>query len=258
MTLLGDAAHAMTPDAAQGASQALEDAIALAQAPAETADVDSALRRYESRRAKRANAVVKQSRLAGRIAQISRPRACRIRNRLLKGTPNALRWRQYKASWRPRPRTPARAGGGTAGSRLRRCHRPPPPNAPARLAPTLPRDAVDVAHELAEVLDRRLRPAVAAVERRLAHTGLGDPDDTLHLDRIAGVLVDELSLPAPVRADHGSARRHRLQERASPAPRRAWAGRSSRPHGRGAACRPPRAGGRGRGSGVLPGRRRAR
>jgi hypothetical protein len=42
-------------------------------------------------------AAVKQSRLAGRIAQISRPRACRIRNRLLRGTPNALRWRQYKS-----------------------------------------------------------------------------------------------------------------------------------------------------------------
>jgi len=97
VTLLGDAAHAMTPDAAQGASQALEDAVALGQALGENADVESALRRYETQRSKRANAVVKQSRLAGRIAQISRPRACRIRNRLLLGTPNALRWRQYKS-----------------------------------------------------------------------------------------------------------------------------------------------------------------
>jgi 2-polyprenyl-6-methoxyphenol hydroxylase-like FAD-dependent oxidoreductase len=97
VTLLGDAAHPMTPDAAQGASQALEDAVALAEALGETADVESALRRYEARREKRANAVVKQSRQAGRIAQISNPRVCRLRNRLLKGTPNALRWRQYKS-----------------------------------------------------------------------------------------------------------------------------------------------------------------
>jgi 2-polyprenyl-6-methoxyphenol hydroxylase-like FAD-dependent oxidoreductase len=97
VTLLGDAAHAMTPDVAQGASQALEDAVALGEALAGTADVDAALRRYEDVRAKRANTIVRQSRLAGRIAQISSPRGCRIRNRLVRGAPDALRWRQYKS-----------------------------------------------------------------------------------------------------------------------------------------------------------------
>lgn len=97
VTLLGDSAHAMTPDAAQGASQALEDALALAETLEETTDVEAALRRYEARRVKRANAVAKQSRWAGLIAQISSQRGCRIRNRLLRGTPNALRWRQYRS-----------------------------------------------------------------------------------------------------------------------------------------------------------------
>lgn len=97
VTLLGDAAHAMTPDVAQGASQALEDAVALGEALAETADVEQALRRYEDARTKRANTIVRQSRLAGRIAQISSPRGCRIRNKLVRGTPNTLRWRQYKS-----------------------------------------------------------------------------------------------------------------------------------------------------------------
>jgi salicylate hydroxylase len=54
--LLGDAAHAMTPNHAQGASQAIEDAAVLAEelCVVSARDIDTALIRYNARRAKRA------------------------------------------------------------------------------------------------------------------------------------------------------------------------------------------------------------
>ncbi len=68
-TLLGDAAHPMTPDLGQGAGQALEDAVALATALAEhSADLSTGLKAYERSRIKRASKIVKGSRHAGKVA----------------------------------------------------------------------------------------------------------------------------------------------------------------------------------------------
>jgi 2-polyprenyl-6-methoxyphenol hydroxylase-like FAD-dependent oxidoreductase len=48
VTLLGDAAHATTPNLGQGACMALEDAVVLASLPQhDSASVESALREYE-------------------------------------------------------------------------------------------------------------------------------------------------------------------------------------------------------------------
>jgi salicylate hydroxylase len=70
LALLGDAAHAMLPFAAQGAAMAVEDAAVLAkvlsQAPLETAtEVGSALRRYEQLRRPRVMRVQRAARRAG-------------------------------------------------------------------------------------------------------------------------------------------------------------------------------------------------
>src|SRR4029450_3459294 len=73
ITLLGDAAHPMTPNLGQGACQALEDAVVLAQCLREDADGVSALRSYEAMRIPRANAVVTQSRRVGRVGQWQHP-----------------------------------------------------------------------------------------------------------------------------------------------------------------------------------------
>jgi FAD-dependent urate hydroxylase len=61
VTLIGDAAHPMMPDMAQGASQTFVDALALRDAFAETRMVDQALQLYEEGRRSVANAVVKCS-----------------------------------------------------------------------------------------------------------------------------------------------------------------------------------------------------
>jgi salicylate hydroxylase len=50
VTLLGDACHPMLPYGAQGAAQAIEDAAALAACLTDSADIPSALARYESAR----------------------------------------------------------------------------------------------------------------------------------------------------------------------------------------------------------------
>lgn len=84
VTLLGDAAHPTTPNLGQGACQAIEDAVVLADCLAHSkGDVPDALRAYESRRAPHTARVVFTSRRIGRIAQWSNPLACKLRDALV-------------------------------------------------------------------------------------------------------------------------------------------------------------------------------
>jgi 2-polyprenyl-6-methoxyphenol hydroxylase-like FAD-dependent oxidoreductase len=85
LTLLGDAAHPTTPNLGQGACQAIEDAVALADALAMHADVPEALRHYERLRIPRTSRVVLQSRRVGRIGQWSNPLARGVRDAVLRG-----------------------------------------------------------------------------------------------------------------------------------------------------------------------------
>jgi 2-polyprenyl-6-methoxyphenol hydroxylase-like FAD-dependent oxidoreductase len=67
VTLLGDAAHPMTPDLGQGAALAMEDEAALARCLEEFGATADALRRYERLRSARAAIVVRRSRRLGRV-----------------------------------------------------------------------------------------------------------------------------------------------------------------------------------------------
>jgi 2-polyprenyl-6-methoxyphenol hydroxylase-like FAD-dependent oxidoreductase len=69
IALLGDAAHAMAPNLGQGASQAMEDAEALAANLTRTHDLDEGLKAYEGSRKVRADRVVRASRLTGWLGQ---------------------------------------------------------------------------------------------------------------------------------------------------------------------------------------------
>lgn len=60
-TLLGDAAHPMMPDLAQGASQTFIDALVLRNAFSQTKDIDEALHEYEKQRRPAVHHVVKCS-----------------------------------------------------------------------------------------------------------------------------------------------------------------------------------------------------
>ena len=90
VTLLGDAAHPMTPDLSQGAAQALEDAVVLAASVRDAGDAVGGLRSYEDVRRKRAARIVRRSYQAGRLAQASSSVGAGFRDRLIGSLPNRL------------------------------------------------------------------------------------------------------------------------------------------------------------------------
>ena len=96
VTLVGDAAHPMTPNLGQGACQAIEDAIVLARELTGTPDVPSALRAYEARRIRRTNWIVTTSRRLGAIGQFSNPLAMTIRNAFMKHVASRVQARQLE------------------------------------------------------------------------------------------------------------------------------------------------------------------
>ena len=93
VTLLGDAAHPMTPNLGQGAGQALEDAAALHRHLTGVEDVPAALRVYEAERAARVAPIVRASRRFGAVAQMRDPRLVVMRNTLLGLVPVGLQRR---------------------------------------------------------------------------------------------------------------------------------------------------------------------
>jgi FAD-dependent urate hydroxylase len=83
VTLLGDAAHATTPNLGQGACQALEDAVTLA-ACLQAVQSPAALRQYERVRYQRTARIVRASRWAGWFFQLQAPLLVRGRNIFLR------------------------------------------------------------------------------------------------------------------------------------------------------------------------------
>lgn len=87
--LIGDAAHAMTPDLGQGGCQAIEDAVTLGALLARDAPVDGALERYSALRVSRGNDLIRRSHNAGRIYQAP-PRVARTVARMSNVLPTAM------------------------------------------------------------------------------------------------------------------------------------------------------------------------
>ncbi|MFF1689486.1 MULTISPECIES: FAD-dependent monooxygenase [unclassified Streptomyces] len=104
IALLGDAAHAMTPNLGQGACQALEDAATLAAALATEPTIGSALARYDTERRPRSQAVARAARQAGRMGQqLRHPLAVAARNTALRLAPARATVRAIlrHADWTP-------------------------------------------------------------------------------------------------------------------------------------------------------------
>ena len=91
VALLGDAAHAMTPDLAQGGCQAFEDAAALGAllTGAGPADVPALLTRYDALRRPRTAALQRQARQTNRLLRLRGP-AGRLRDAALRAVPGSL------------------------------------------------------------------------------------------------------------------------------------------------------------------------
>jgi len=84
IVLVGDAAHAMSPNMGQGGCQALEDAPALAESLQNTIDIQTAFQAYETRRKPRTARVAMQSRRIGQISQVNNALLYPVRNMLVK------------------------------------------------------------------------------------------------------------------------------------------------------------------------------
>ena len=97
VALLGDAAHAMTPDLGQGGCQAFEDAAALGALLSQDvrghgagpADVPTALARYDALRRPRTTALQRQARRMNRMLRLRGP-AGRLRDVILRAVPGTL------------------------------------------------------------------------------------------------------------------------------------------------------------------------
>jgi 2-polyprenyl-6-methoxyphenol hydroxylase-like FAD-dependent oxidoreductase len=101
VALLGDAAHAMTPDLGQGACQAFEDAVMLGAVldGSAAADVPAALRGYDAIRRPRTSHLQRECRRMHRLLGLTGWRG-RLRDALLRRIPSALAVRSLAAQYR--------------------------------------------------------------------------------------------------------------------------------------------------------------
>lgn len=94
--LLGDAAHATTPNMGQGACMAIEDAATLANCMESFVSVEEAFRQFQAKRINRTTKIVNTSWRVGRIAQWENPWLMRLRNVAIRSTPTRVAEKQIK------------------------------------------------------------------------------------------------------------------------------------------------------------------
>ncbi|WP_209323428.1 FAD-dependent oxidoreductase [Brevibacterium renqingii] len=99
IVLLGDAAHAMTPNLGQGGGQALEDAATLTalltpllsgHTAGRRTDLDAVLHRYDALRRPRSQSIAKKSRFMGRVFQLESPLLAGARDAIFSAVPARL------------------------------------------------------------------------------------------------------------------------------------------------------------------------
>jgi 2-polyprenyl-6-methoxyphenol hydroxylase-like FAD-dependent oxidoreductase len=103
VTLLGDAAHAMTPNKGQGACQAIEDALVLSRQLVGEPDVAVALRAYEDARRRRTASIQRESRMIGRLGRWQTRVACGVRDRIIRASFEGMGQRRYELEMRAAP-----------------------------------------------------------------------------------------------------------------------------------------------------------
>ena len=91
--LMGDAAHATTPNLGQGACQAIEDAYILGEVLAKYPSTE-AFEKFETLRKPKAHHIVKASWFLGKLAHLSNPIAIGLRNSSMRMTPPFLNRKQ--------------------------------------------------------------------------------------------------------------------------------------------------------------------
>ncbi len=90
LVLIGDAAHATTPNLGQGACMAIEDAVVLANCLKKHSNVPDAFRSFQEKRLKRTHEIVKGSWRLGKMAQIENAFLSKARNLLFRMIPQSV------------------------------------------------------------------------------------------------------------------------------------------------------------------------
>lgn len=96
LVLIGDAAHATTPNMGQGACLAIEDAAVLASCLAKNPDPAVAFPEFEKRRLSRTRKIVTDSWRLGQVAQLENPLLMSLRNAFFRMIPKKMTKKQIE------------------------------------------------------------------------------------------------------------------------------------------------------------------
>lgn len=91
--LIGDSAHATTPNMGQGACQAIEDAYVLSECLFKY-ETNISFEKFQNLRLPKAHQVVKASWFVGKMAHLSNPVLIGIRNQIMRMTPSSINRKQ--------------------------------------------------------------------------------------------------------------------------------------------------------------------
>ncbi len=96
IVLIGDAAHATTPNMGQGACQAIEDAVVLANSMEEHSNFEKAFQDFEQKRLTRCKWIVNTSYSLGKAAQLENAFLIALRNFVFRRIPKRVSEKQMK------------------------------------------------------------------------------------------------------------------------------------------------------------------
>jgi 2-polyprenyl-6-methoxyphenol hydroxylase-like FAD-dependent oxidoreductase len=96
VVLLGDAAHAMTPNLGQGGAQAMEDALVLADQVTRAQSLSESLQNYERLRMPKVRWIVNTAWTFGKISHWQNPLARWVRDAAIRSTPHSVERKQME------------------------------------------------------------------------------------------------------------------------------------------------------------------
>ena len=100
IALVGDAAHATTPNLGQGAAQAMEDAYVLISMLKDSVkDIPAAMAAYQQKRIRKAHYIVNTSWKLGQLTNIRNPVGIRLRNWMIRTTPDFVTEKQIHKAY---------------------------------------------------------------------------------------------------------------------------------------------------------------
>jgi 2-polyprenyl-6-methoxyphenol hydroxylase-like FAD-dependent oxidoreductase len=101
VVLTGDAAHATTPNMGQGACQAIEDALVLANCFEKFPDGETAFKVFEQKRLARTGEIIRTSRQIGQVAQLENKFLATLRNAAMRWVPESMNEKRLEFLYKP-------------------------------------------------------------------------------------------------------------------------------------------------------------